>query len=314
MSCERCDGSGWLIVRVGENEGAAPCPECRRTARPVEPRTPLTLPEATGLVDTLCDALSFAPTTPAARGVITSLVMEMCETTEQLVYVVKRTLSLHTKWDTCGVPGLRQILCSKYRPKDGYVITATESYPDGIPAEHPRLEPEPLKLPAGRMSASPELDTVVHQLANHVDPAAKNARPTQADLEAIKEQAATEFCQDGIPPDHPRPEPIELAPGSANARPKLDTVVRELASHVGPTEKKARPTQADIEAIKEQQRQNQERRKAIDSSSCKVIADTARHGRDVTTQPGNGPERATRAFLRLMRRWAGLGRLSYPSS
>lgn len=268
MSCEKCGGSGWEIVRVGENEGAAPCPKCQRTARPVEPRTPLTLQAATGLVDTLCDALAFAPATPASRGVITSVVMEMCETTEQLVYIVKRILTLHTKWDTCGLPGLRQVLCSKYRPKDGYVITATECYPDGVPADHPQIEQERLRLPVGRMSASPELDTIIHQLAKNLNSAGKEMRPIQAE-------------------DH------------ASSSPKLDTAP-----------KSARPTQADIETIKEQQRRNQERRKAIEAddandSRCfsSVIAESANNVSEVITQRSNRLEQAARAVLRQMRVW-----------
>ena len=80
------------------------------------------------------------------------------------------------------------------------------------------------------------------------------------------------------------------------------------------------PTQEEIEAIKEQQRQNQERRRAIEAKnaidsgySCKVIGDTAGPRNEVTTQPANRLEQAARAFLRLMRRPARQRRLSDPS-
>lgn len=142
-----------------------------------------------------------------------------------------------------------------------------------VSANRPESLPAPLKLPAGRVSASPELDAVVHQLANHVGPTAKKARPTNADIEAVNEQTATEFHLVSNPPDNSwlEPMPLERPASGVSASRELDAEFSQLASHIGPTAKKVRATQADIEAIKEQQRRNQERREAIEASAIDFV-------------------------------------------
>jgi hypothetical protein len=186
MTCGLCDGSGWKIRERGPYSGVAPC-VCQQANRPSEPRTPLTVGETLAAVNVLCETLAFAPTTDAARVLIANGLMEMCETAEQLRYVISRAVNLHTKWHTCGLPGLRQILCSKYRPRDGLVITATEAYPEGVPPDKPLVEtPRQFQLPAGVLvSADPAVEAEVRTIARaKVVPSP--AKPiTQADIDAI---------------------------------------------------------------------------------------------------------------------------------
>jgi hypothetical protein len=115
----------------------------------------------------LCEALSFAPSTKAARVMVADALMDMCETAEQVRYVLRGAIILYTKWSTCGLPGLRQILCSKYRPKDGYDCTVTEAFPEGIPADTPVIEGEGYSsLPRGfAASIDPTLNYQVQAVA-----------------------------------------------------------------------------------------------------------------------------------------------------
>ncbi len=61
----------------------------------------------------------------------------MCPSVESLRYVVRRACALYQTWEKCGIRGLRQIVCSRYRPADGVEIYGTEFYPEGLPSEDP---------------------------------------------------------------------------------------------------------------------------------------------------------------------------------
>jgi hypothetical protein len=87
-------------------------------------------------------------------------VIRMCATKEQAWWLARRVTELYTRWGGCGVPGLRQILCSKYHPRDGVESKPTEAFPEGIPSEYP--EPAQLALPAGK--PDPQLEADIKKL------------------------------------------------------------------------------------------------------------------------------------------------------
>jgi len=167
--CKLCQGYGWIIVgRPNGNSGAKPC-DCRRTQETESAlgQTPLTPETAAMAVKGLCEVLDYAPPTEIGQGVITSAVLSMCSTAEKAMWLVQRACTLHTKWTACGIAGLRQILCSKYRPKDGINVSFTEAYPEGVPSERPlQVAPAPPALPPGHLaSVSPSLEAAVGELA-----------------------------------------------------------------------------------------------------------------------------------------------------
>jgi hypothetical protein len=153
MTCDRCGGSGWVIVENNGIEAARMCTCRSKTQQPCG--KPLTEEVAGFLVEGLCQILAFAPD-KIGQSIVASALMDMCSTEQQAHYVINRACALHTKWETCGIPGLRQILCHLYTPADGIVVNSTEAYPYGIPSLRPP-DPELGKLPPGRF-ASADLD------------------------------------------------------------------------------------------------------------------------------------------------------------
>lgn len=127
--CKLCQGYGWIIVgRPNGNSGAKPC-DCRRTQETESAlgQTPLTPETAAMAVKGLCEVLDYAPPTEIGQGVITSAVLSMCSTTEQAMWLVQRACTLHTRWSTCGIPGLRQM-------QPGGVTQPAESSPNSFAA------------------------------------------------------------------------------------------------------------------------------------------------------------------------------------
>jgi hypothetical protein len=156
----------------------------------------LTEEVASAAVNMLCETLAFAPKSDLARVLITKALMKMCYTEEDAFWLVERAANLHTNWDTCGIPGLRQILSSRGMPKDGVSISCTSAYPEGIPLEHPGQKPEPFLLSSGQpigvgstLNSVPETrneepiefgktacsDVPVHQNPNHITKARINS-------------------------------------------------------------------------------------------------------------------------------------------
>ena len=167
--CKVCWGTGWIIVERPDGvSGAKPC-DCRRTEKMESALRQTTLtPETAALVVAgLCETLDHAPKNEVGKAIITSALLSMCSTAEQATWLVQRACMLHVKWSTCGVPGLRQILCSRYAPKDGITVSFTEAYPEGVPSEHPsKLAPAPTLLPRGHVvSVSPNVDAAVQEVA-----------------------------------------------------------------------------------------------------------------------------------------------------
>src|SRR5260370_7895477 len=115
----------------------------------------------------MCGFADFLPYAEAARGLIADGLMSMWEKVGQVRWLVRRTAQLHVKWSACGIPGLRQVFCSKYRPKDGLTICSSEAYPEGIPTETSVLAANLKALPSGlAVSTSPSIEAAVSDLSN----------------------------------------------------------------------------------------------------------------------------------------------------
>src|SRR5207245_1476892 len=138
-----------------------------RPLLPVEKRTPLTFESASHAMDLIFSLVDFSPPSDKAKAVLTNGLMEMCETVEQSKFVIERLPQYHSKWTSCGLRGLRQILCQKYTPKDRVILNATKEYPDGLP--QPQAVPlPPMKAlpPRHTASANPSIEASVSDLAD----------------------------------------------------------------------------------------------------------------------------------------------------
>ena len=132
--CNICGGTGFVIVERGGISAAKRC-NCREPAETEQAGRAVTPEMATAATEALCDVLEFAPSTKLGRMLIGNAPIAMCPHEDSVWWLVERACTLHTKWGTCGIPGLRQILCSRYLPKDGRTISATAAYPEGVPPE-----------------------------------------------------------------------------------------------------------------------------------------------------------------------------------
>lgn len=198
MTCKPCGGTGWIIGAMGARQ----C-KCRleriSKAEIGTPATPAAIAQA---VQALGETLAFFPKGDAARMLIGDSIAGMCSTVEQLRHMVRRAVSLYTAWDKCGVPGLRQIVCSAGKPADGLMLSFTDAFPEGVPAEKPQQQPAVLSLPPGAsQSAAPSIELSVADLARaksiqnaglkvdiHAIPVSRGPAITAADVErAAKE-------------------------------------------------------------------------------------------------------------------------------
>jgi hypothetical protein len=165
MSCQFCSDTGWEITERG-------AVRCRHTkqAKPAESFTPITPGSVSAAVKSL-GALAFFPQDQPSQTIIGDALAAMCPSVESLRYVVRRAVALYRCWDKCGVPGLRQIVCARYRPADGIESRPTDEFPEGLPSESKH---DPLALPEGArkalppgepVTADPELDAAIQKLA-----------------------------------------------------------------------------------------------------------------------------------------------------
>lgn len=147
MNCRICADTGWKVTEAG----ASAC-RCRtqRIARS-QAGTPLTAAAVAQAVEAMGDALAFFPKGIAGRTVIGDAIASMCKTVEQVRHMVRRAVALYATWDKCGVPGLRQIVCSAGIPADGVMLSITEAFPEGVPPERPE-QPATLSLAPGPQS------------------------------------------------------------------------------------------------------------------------------------------------------------------
>lgn len=216
MTCGKCT-DGWITITTRSGvEAAKPCPTCRPPKRP-ETGTPITEEDAIACARKITTMLSFAPENDLAQLAIAHfLIDDLCQYKEQAEWIARRVPQLHTKWDTCGLPGLRQIFCARYeRPKDGLITTSTAAYPDGIPAERPQPAPAPIALAPAEETANGILEAAVHDLADEIT----RPRPeTARELTPAERRRAQEFA--GIleaavthqPDREPAPAPIPPRP------------------------------------------------------------------------------------------------------
>lgn len=110
--------------------------------------------------------LKFFPAGDYARMGILKLVCDMCETEDQVRWLVKRTIALHNEWP--GPKELRAVFCSRHKPKDG-INAYSEIFIDGVPPEKlPALSSgEQLALPPGHVAtADVDLDRKIQRAAN----------------------------------------------------------------------------------------------------------------------------------------------------
>lgn len=166
-TCEFCGGDGWVRVDTPDGNGAMARCRCRKIQKQqAASGTALTWEAASAAVGALCEVLEFAPKSAMAQSIITSGLMAMCSTEEQVKWLINEAGMRFTKWGECGLPVLRQILCSKYRPKDGIDYSYTPAFPDGIPSAQP-APPEIQQLPRGAPeSANEKLNEAVRKLAD----------------------------------------------------------------------------------------------------------------------------------------------------
>jgi hypothetical protein len=108
--------------------------------------------------------MAFFPGDPEVRAALVDIVMEMCETRDQLDWLVARALKLYAKWP--GIAELRALYCSRWKPLDGVEVYSS-IYLDGIPSERPAPPPPP-RVPRspkpGDITRDPELDQAVRNL------------------------------------------------------------------------------------------------------------------------------------------------------
>ena len=242
MTCPLCDGTGFVIVTRKGIEAAKPC-ECRDAAvaadesRRQEPGTPLTVDLAMPIVTGLCDCLEFSPPPGPGRAVIASLAAKMCSTQEQLQWLVGRTVELYAKWP--GIPALRQILCTRFVPRDGIECFSSETYPDGIPAG-PQLVQQRLLLPEGHIaSVDREADHAIEELV------ARQTRelPQLSPAEELARRKFDEVLKEAITAPEDRQPPPPPPPGliaqeravleDPAASPQRKEIAREILKSVG---------------------------------------------------------------------------------
>lgn len=132
--------------------------------------------------------MRFFPTEPAMRLALVETMGEMCETEDQVRWLVKRVRTLYSEWP--GEREMRACFCSRFKSKDGISADSTV-FIDGLPSENlnRNLEiegPKMKALPAGRIvTADKTLDARVAALAAHVNSLTGSANAAPATPEEI---------------------------------------------------------------------------------------------------------------------------------
>jgi hypothetical protein len=126
----------------------------------------MTNEDATIVVEAL-SAMKFFPSAEGARIAISNQLLSMCSDVTQGVWLANRALTLYGEWP--GLPEIRAVLCSKFRPADGIEGSSTV-YIDGIPSERPAPvaalpSPDAKRLNAGEITPDPEFAETVEKLA-----------------------------------------------------------------------------------------------------------------------------------------------------
>jgi hypothetical protein len=189
------------------------------------PERPMTSEAATIAAEALCsNVIPFAPKREdeAAITLLANEIFRMCPTIESAQYVVRRAITLWRKWE--GIPELRAILCSKYKPKDS-IEGYSALYGDGILSGSPEPPARPVaNAPLFLPRSAEEIERRRDEERN--DPATKGALGFLA--EAVKDKLdLAEFEHTEIPrmkalqdakrrhkppKEVPMREPLELTP------------------------------------------------------------------------------------------------------
>lgn len=157
---ERCDCARGKLLRRGD--------DIRRLQRGAEfgeikvpPPNETAIRAARQAAITLTDI----PGCPRDDETITFLaddLLTMVRNSEQLRWLVRRARMLYSHWP--GSREIRVLFCQKFMPLDGFEVSGSIVYPDGIPSEHP--DTTPFLLPAGRVvSIDTEFDAKLQSLA-----------------------------------------------------------------------------------------------------------------------------------------------------
>ena len=127
----------------------------------------------------------FPANNEAVLAALARLVVNMCETEQQVEWLVDRmTSGLYQEWP--GPLEMRAVYCSRYKPKDG-LNAHSQVYPDGIPASKEArtaiAAAEQKALPPGHtVSADDGCEAAVHILAKTnelLNPMGGPARPEE---------------------------------------------------------------------------------------------------------------------------------------
>jgi hypothetical protein len=207
MSCNICQGTGWIVTERGAKE----C-QCRKAQQARDEQRTAVSPESITVALKAFDALAWFPKEPTARVFIGDAMRTMCPSAEALQYLVRIVLHHYTTWEDCGIPGLRQIVCTKFKPADGIESEPTKRFPDGLPSE---TKHEPLALPPGAHRALPaghvasgdaQIDQAVDNAATTVR--MPKARVSDGKFERLLRETITAPCD--RPDPKPAPEPMSL--------------------------------------------------------------------------------------------------------
>lgn len=159
----------------------------------------LTIEQAIVVTEAL-SVIPYFPQSTTARGIVAAELQAMCISLDSARWLVTRMAHLYTTWP--GLPDLRSVYCSKFRPMDGVEGNTTPAaFPDGVPTER---EPEPdykrLSAPAllrellaaGRSIETPRevLEPVTRRVASTVLTPAVSEADVSAILERQRENVA----------------------------------------------------------------------------------------------------------------------------
>lgn len=155
VPCPKCapDGGNWLW----SEDGMRRC-SCERgrmlaagsqTSRKIQ--TVLKDSEAMAAA-ALMGSIPGFPFPGPERAPIAQALRDMCVSFESAAWLASRMVNLYRRWP--GVPELRVVYCSQYRPLDGQEADGSETFPDGVPA-----------LPPGQVSSDRLLDSGLKGLA-----------------------------------------------------------------------------------------------------------------------------------------------------
>ena len=226
-TCEKCGGVGFVIVEHNGLSGARIC-SCRAAAveRAIAEKQPIGPPpreDVTAfMVKGLCQLLAFSPD-EAGMAIIVNALIDMCYTEEQVSFVINRAANLYTKWEDCGILGLRQILCSRYTSRDGLMVYETKAYPDGVPSFRPPEPWRPMLAPGKVASEDPLLDRQIEQLGRMKAPGGPEW-PSADDERRALEAKALEARRRAIVVAIAQAEAVLVDP---NATPERKEIARE---------------------------------------------------------------------------------------